>query len=64
MWGRGIIKLCTGYDKSEIPTRYSSSDFKKEAVIGIWNLGEQREIKGGVGSLGYTFGSRHRVEAI
>lgn len=31
--GEGIIELCAGYIKSEIPTRYSSSDFKKEVVI-------------------------------
>lgn len=33
VWGEGIIELCAGYIKSEIPTRYSSSDFKKEVVI-------------------------------
>lgn len=33
VWGCGIIKFCIGYVKSEIPTRYSSSDFKKEVAM-------------------------------
>lgn len=36
--GCGIIKLCIGYVKSVIPTRYSSSDFKKKSCYMNWNL--------------------------